>query len=25
MQTQHFELRDIAGSFAAIRARLRLD
>ena len=24
MQTQHFELRDIAGSFAAIRARLRL-
>jgi putative hydrolase of the HAD superfamily len=25
MQTQHFELRDIAGSFAAIGARLRLD
>jgi len=24
MQTQHFELRDISGSFAAIRARLRL-
>lgn len=24
MQTQHFELRDITGSFAAIRARLRL-
>jgi putative hydrolase of the HAD superfamily len=24
LQTQHFELRDIAGSFAAIRARLRL-
>jgi putative hydrolase of the HAD superfamily len=24
MQTQHFELRDIPGSFAAIRARLRL-
>jgi len=24
MQTQHFELRDVPGSFAAIRARLRL-